>query len=1143
MPTWKLLSGDDDDHHRWQISDSDHLSNHPTILNPPNPHSSMTDLLLQGGSRIIGSGGGEGLVMFRSGFGRSVALKRTSIVKAMSILGGEEDDGKVLPPDDRSTFSRPLFQTASGKAVDISPDGIFRAKKLLEMEKGIENSILASSRPSKLSNRYSEENLCHVESKRARVADLGTWDPMPASRASLQPGTDLLKNGVNEIHNGKHLHSQMDNFVHKPAPIKFHTAGGRSISVSEEPLKRAKSLLSDPEVSKIHNRKLLHSQMGYFVQKPAPIKFQTAGGRSISVSGESLMRARSLLGNPEVCKLLADVDEPGSIVSPFKDTSLLDEQNLQKTSLVYHKLNGVHSPKSTVHSVKLGSNLLQKFNSVECVSDMNSKIPLAQEQTHCGQKDYSESSFVPSTAMQEFNVKDWITENDILKGSVKKPLVDITNTTGTNYAQKNGIISAVRQLGMRKSNLPFKRPRTSKFINPMVPKAASGGLNQSTNLCHRRRVSTRYPSHVPRPYIKELLGYPSNRSKLEHLPEQIRRMNPDTAKTYVFHGESGSSLSIEEFSNMLLQCGAYVHHASKKWVANHYKWIVWKLACYERCSSPKLCGKSLTVTNVIEELKYRYEREANHGHLSAVKRILEGDMPPSSLLVVCISAVWSSHSPKIEVQTRDNHSDRMGPAARIQLTDGWYSIDAQLDMPLSRYLAAGKLFVGQKLRICGASLLGWSGPVSPLESQASSVSLFLHANGTYRACWSDRLGLCRGPCIPLAFRCIKGDGGPVPRTLVGVTRIYPMLYREKLDAGRYIVRSKKLEAKSLQLHEQRCSNIIEGIKMDFQKGNGVSYNGHDQAYGEGAKIMKMLDGSAEPEVILAEMTSEQLASLAAYKLKVEETNQLDLNNSIQKALSAAGLTNRAVTPFMRIRVVGLVKKREPKVGGPEEGLITLWNPTEQQRLDLSEGEAYAISGLVPLRHSLNLIYLQARESTIRWQTLTSSEREVFMPFSNPRESILLSRLREIPVSREFDTVALVLHVGDVYIAAHQKRQWVFVTDGSIPERQFSDSTSSLLAISFCAPCIEGDSDLPVNYNLVNSTVGFLNLVMREKDQVNDLWVAEASENSTYHLSFEHQATSHLKHSSLSVQRWVKNSSLTIEILKKKVLNIIGASSH
>ena len=34
-------------------------------------------------------------------------------------------------------------------------------------------------------------------------------------------------------------------------------------------------------------------------------------------------------------------------------------------------------------------------------------------------------------------------------------------------------------------------------------------------------------------------------------------------------------------------------------------------------------------------------------------------------------------------------------------------------------------------------------------------------------------------CIPLAFKCIKGSGGVVPSTLVGVTRIYPLLYRER----------------------------------------------------------------------------------------------------------------------------------------------------------------------------------------------------------------------------------------------------------------------------------------------------------------------------------------------------------------------------
>jgi hypothetical protein len=42
-----------------------------------------------------------------------------------------------------------------------------------------------------------------------------------------------------------------------------------------------------------------------------------------------------------------------------------------------------------------------------------------------------------------------------------------------------------------------------------------------------------------------------------------------------------------------------------RWVVNHYKWIVWKLASLERCYPTRAGGKFLTVANIIEELKYR----------------------------------------------------------------------------------------------------------------------------------------------------------------------------------------------------------------------------------------------------------------------------------------------------------------------------------------------------------------------------------------------------------------------------------------------------------------------------------------------------------------------------------------------------------
>ncbi|MCI36288.1 BRCA2-like protein, partial [Trifolium medium] len=61
-----------------------------------------------------------------------------------------------------------------------------------------------------------------------------------------------------------------------------------------------------------------------------------------------------------------------------------------------------------------------------------------------------------------------------------------------------------------------------------------------------------------------------------------------------------------------------------------------------------------------------------------------------------------------ETQTGNQNTE----AVKVELTDGWYSINAILDVPLSKQLAAGRLFVGQKLRIWGAGLCGWNGPVS-----------------------------------------------------------------------------------------------------------------------------------------------------------------------------------------------------------------------------------------------------------------------------------------------------------------------------------------------------------------------------------------------------------------------------------------------
>ncbi|KHG23348.1 Breast cancer type 2 susceptibility [Gossypium arboreum] len=380
----------------------------------------------------------------------------------------------------------------------------------------------------------------------------------------------------------------------------------------------------------------------------------------------------------------------------------------------------------------------------------------------------------------------------------------------------------------------------------------------------------------------------------------------------------------------------------------------------------------------------------------------------------------------------------------------------------------------------------------------------------------------------MAFRCIKGDGGPVPLTLVGVTRIYPVLYRERLRNGGSIVRSERMESRMVQKHNQRCSVLVDHVISEYQRGVNSSHI-HNDSESEGAKILRILETSAEPEVLMAEMSPEQLTSFATYKSKLEATRQLEMEKSIEKALAEAGLNERDVVPFMRVRVVGLINRNYHGKGRPKEGIITIWNPTEKQECELVEGQAYVVSGLIPMNSDSEILYLQARGSTNKWQPLSPLAMESFEAFFCPRKSMKLSNLGEISLSSEFDIAAYVVYVGEVYTASHQKKQWVFVTDDSISDLQ----SDSLLAISFCSPSIDDDSFAPINPNLVGSMVGFCNLIKKPKDQMNHLWVAEATENSTYYLNFK-PSISHLQSAGASVQAWAKASSSIIDELRKKL---------
>jgi len=187
------------------------------------------------------------------------------------------------------------------------------------------------------------------------------------------------------------------------------------------------------------------------------------------------------------------------------------------------------------------------------------------------------------------------------------------------------------------------------------------------------------------------------------------------------------------------------------WVANHYRWVVWKLAAVSRHFSVN----RLTFKRVLSQLKWRFEQEIELSNVPALRAICRRAAAASHFLVLAVS----------EVQGQD--SERRG---LIELTDGWYSVDAMLDAQLTSRCACGQIHVGTKLAIQGAKLIGDSAEAIErdplnflLHARRGLPLLSINFNGTRLAQSSVRLGFQeRGAKLAIPLPFVQSLGGAVP---------------------------------------------------------------------------------------------------------------------------------------------------------------------------------------------------------------------------------------------------------------------------------------------------------------------------------------------------------------------------------------------
>ena len=249
---------------------------------------------------------------------------------------------------------------------------------------------------------------------------------------------------------------------------------------------------------------------------------------------------------------------------------------------------------------------------------------------------------------------------------------------------------------------------------------------------------------------------------------------------------------------------------SDKWIQNHVRWIVWKLAAMERRFPVQLGGQYLTYSHVLSQMKGRYEKELRFAKRPALRKVLNRDVSASMPIILCVSQILRFQPKKHVDGGNGSVGQNNSEEVRLELSDGWYAVSAILDCVLTTMIEGGKIRVGSKLMICNAQLVGTDDGVDPLDDDFSSdrrncpIFLKITANNSRLAKWDAMLGFVHpkytanqgGGILTKSLSDIFPDGGNIPAVDVVICKRYPRMFLEQVKdvAGQTIATNHLTEA-------------------------------------------------------------------------------------------------------------------------------------------------------------------------------------------------------------------------------------------------------------------------------------------------------------------------------------------------------------
>lgn len=456
---------------------------------------------------------------------------------------------------------------------------------------------------------------------------------------------------------------------------------------------------------------------------------------------------------------------------------------------------------------------------------------------------------------------------------------------------------------------------------------------------------------------------------------------------------------------LMKQEGAEASLITLPWLRCQYRNILWKQACKARWThSVEPCRFRL----VLQSCLWRYITELYLARPPPLKRLVQRDESEARFVTLIVSDVLSCPPLPDYDQVEEAPAEKKEiPAGVVELTDGWYFIEAALDPSLTALLQIRQIYPGLKLRVACARIQNNNNGCAPLEmrmnqprrpqrsffpveldqpanehanehAEKEEVSFFgeegasprymLQYNNTRRAAWNSPVGFAASYTFNTNINDCINEGGPIPQTDVLVVRKYGVRFQEQVGEKR-VYRTEEEERLEQTRWEEAYARIVKEVMAEKEK----AWEKEDRAVKE-----------EEVEWV---------------RSRREQERQSEIESETHRVMEARGMKERVVSMIGYLQVMSPYRfepeaKRngvdvnsmclmtgahvDPVVGAShhiyDSISVTLWNTNVAMMESLKEGCVYRVTMLQaqqsvdPQRNELSL----STSNGTRWEDITDA---------------------------------------------------------------------------------------------------------------------------------------------------------------------------